>query len=412
MRVVATNISNTDDIRTFNSLTSAAKALGLKGHHALKRAIESQQPIEGFTVTALVVQQPTPRPTPQEQESIFTFRDDVDEMFRGHKVRYTREQPVRVSVFDVIKTITETTNPHMTFARLQLQYPDVLTKNDNLQFPGMGERLTPVCKVNEMIEIINLLPGPRAARFRQAGAKVLVRYLGGDETLIDEIRENAQKQEEVAVDPSNHMNMFQLPDGLTGMNAVCSVMLSPTMQGKTVADMRGPCTYIIMFEHDGASAIKFGWTKNLKNRVKEHYRVFPKMRIWYAIDCRFTECAEQTEQLFKGKMSAYLQTVQLETRGGSKKNHTEVLINMSAERAEDAMHNAYCTVCSDLSLHNPMLQKELEIKSLQLQLECEAAKMQAETERAKAEAVKAQAEVAKLHALIELKKLGVDTEEL
>lgn len=274
-----------------------------------------------------------------------------------------------------------------------------------LQFPGPGERLTPVCKVNEMVELINVLPGPRAQRFRQAGAKVLVRYLGGDETLIDEIRENAQRQEEAAADPSNHMNMFQLPDGLTGMNAACSVMLSPTMQGKTVADMRGPCTYIIMFEHEGASAIKFGWTKNLKNRVKDHYRAFPNMRIWCAVDCRFTECAEQTEELFKGKMSAYLQTVQLETRAGSNKNHTEVLINMQPERAEEAMQHAYSTVCSELSLHNPMLQKELEIQKLRLQLECEVAKMQAEAERAKAE-------VAKLHALLELKKLGVDTDQL
>lgn len=48
-----------------------------------------------------------------------------------------------------------------------------------------------------MIELINLLPGERAARFRQAGAKVLVRVLGGDETMVDEIRDNAAKIEQV-----------------------------------------------------------------------------------------------------------------------------------------------------------------------------------------------------------------------
>lgn len=414
MRVIATSTTNADDIRTYDSLSSAAKALGLKGHNALKKAIEKQQPIEGFIVAALVPPQPETLPIPvaELQDTFFTFRDDVDEMFRGRKVRYTKEQPVKVSVFDIIKTITATTNPRPAYTNLQLQYPAVVNGFSNFQFPGMGERLTPVCKVNEMIEIINVLPGPRAARFRQAGAKVLVRYLGGDESLIDEIRENAQKQEEAATDPSNHMNMFQLPDGLTGMNAACSVMLSPTMQGKTVADMRGPCTYIIVFEHAGATAIKFGWTKNLKNRVKDHYRAFPNMRIWCAIDCRFTECAEQTEQLFKGKMSAYLQTVQLETRGGSNKNHTEILVNVQPERAEQALQIAYSTVCSELSLHNPMLQKELEIQSLRLKLELEATKAHAETEKAKAEAERVKAETAKLQALLELKRLGVETHDI
>jgi hypothetical protein len=46
-----------------------------------------------------------------------------------------------------------------------------------------------------LVIILNLLPGQRAARFRVSCARIVVRYLGGDKSLVREIRENRRAQE-------------------------------------------------------------------------------------------------------------------------------------------------------------------------------------------------------------------------
>ena len=391
IKVIATNETNPDDIKTFDSLTSAAKGVNAPGHNTIKRHLKTGEVYNGYRLSMLeppTTLQEVPTSTtidPESHHNEFTFFDEVDDLFKGQKVRYTREQPLQVSVFDIIRVVTNSAYPHKIYSRLQIQYPEVWKGCPNLiKFSGSGEKPTPVCNVQTMIELINLLPGERAARFRQAGAKVLVRVLGGDETLVDEIRDNATRMEQNAMATSSEdvephpMNMFQLPDGLTGTNAVCSLMLSPNMKGKTVADFRKcPCTYLILFKHEDKAAIKFGWTKNLKERVKEHNRMYPDMKVWCAINCKYSECAEETEKLFKGKMSAYLQTIQLETKDGPSKPSTEVLFNVAPEVAEKQMHAALETVFNETSIHNPIL-----LMQLQIELEkTRATSLQAENER-------------------------------
>ena len=56
------------------------------------------------------------------------------------------------------------------------------------KFPGQGQNDTPVTDARGVVTIINSLGGSRAAKFRQKFADTLVRYLGGDETLIGEIQ--------------------------------------------------------------------------------------------------------------------------------------------------------------------------------------------------------------------------------
>jgi hypothetical protein len=404
-KLMATSTTNPDDIKTFESLTAAAKGLNAPGHSTVKLALAKGEPVNGYTLTLL--QQPasiTPTEpvepsasippqspqTSQAQHDEFTFFDEVDDLFKGQKIRYTKEQPIQVSVFDIIRVVTGNEYPQKTFSRLQLQHVEVMAHCHNrIQFSGSGERLTPVCGVQTMIELINVLPGERAAKFRQAGAKVLVRVLGGDETLIKEIKENAQKMNQILTADdaaSNPMSLFQLPDGLTGVNATCSLMLSPSMEGKTVADFCGtPCIYIILFMYCQQVAIKFGWTKNLRNRIREHHRMYPEMKIWFAIECKSIECAEAAEALFKGKMQAYLQTIQLETKSGPNKTSTEVLINVTPEKAEEVMMSAYETVCEKLSKDNLFTIKKLELENNKLNLENE-----------------------RLRLFLELKKLGVD----
>jgi hypothetical protein len=387
-KLMATNVSNPDQVRSYDSLCAAAKAFEVH-HSAISRAIDKGTVVNGFQFRRLEAPAqdtddvPLPQPT---QQGVLTLWEEVDEMFKGSKIRYTTEQPVKVSVFDVIQTITGITNPRVTFANLQHQHADVVNQFYTHTFSGMGERSTPVCTVPQMIELINILPGVRAARFRCAGAKVLVRFLGGDETLIDEMRENAERMEQVAStsDGDNPMQMFQLPNGMTGANAACSMVLSPSLQGKTVADIRGPCTYLILFQYNDKQAIKFGWTKDLKKRIRDHYRQYPQMRVWWAVQCTYNELAEKTESLFKGKMTAYLEQIKL---GG--KVSTEVLVGVSPEVAEQQMQAALETVSCENSMYNPLALKELEIKKMVVENE----KMVLENE--------------KLRLLLELHRQGV-----
>ena len=115
--------------------------------------------------------------------------------FENKKIRKTSEAPQRVSVYDLIAAITEDKNPRTTFQRLQTDYSEVVALCYNFKFSGSGQRETPVTDAEGAVIIMNLLPGKKAAEFRKACADIIVRYLGGDETLIGEIKRNQVLQE-------------------------------------------------------------------------------------------------------------------------------------------------------------------------------------------------------------------------
>ena len=99
------------------------------------------------------------------------------------------EMPPRVSIYDVIGLITgmpSTVCSH-TFIRLQEAYPEVTTLCSNFKFPGRGQRDTPVTDAEGIVTIVMLLPGRTAAMARQYAANVLVRYVGGDLSLVREV---------------------------------------------------------------------------------------------------------------------------------------------------------------------------------------------------------------------------------
>ena len=94
----------------------------------------------------------------------------------------------RGSVLDVIRLVTESGNPGTAWSRVKESHPDFITECHEFNFPGRG-RPTPVAPLKTLVEIAWLLPGRRAAEFRRAGAATMCRVLGGDLSLVDEIRE-------------------------------------------------------------------------------------------------------------------------------------------------------------------------------------------------------------------------------
>ena len=120
------------------------------------------------------------------------------------QIRKTTEDPPRVSIYDLIGCITGQSGPNSKhyWDRLVSAHPEVCADGTNLhKFHGSGQRDTPVTDARGAVEIIMLLPGRAAASFRKEAAGVVVRFLGGDLTLVEEIAANRLAQEQL---PDSH----------------------------------------------------------------------------------------------------------------------------------------------------------------------------------------------------------------
>ncbi|KAI9549618.1 hypothetical protein GHT06_003804 [Daphnia sinensis] len=129
-----------------------------------------------------------------------------DDGFVGQKVRVTSETPKRVSVYDFIAVACEVASnvARKYYERICESNPEVASERRNFKFPGAGQRETPVTDAAGMTYILMLLPGAKAAKFRKMAAVTLCRVLGGDETLVAQIRANKEAQDAL---PADH------PDG-------------------------------------------------------------------------------------------------------------------------------------------------------------------------------------------------------
>ena len=67
-------------------------------------------------------------------------------------------------------------NPHQLWARIVETHPEVLPKCENLQFPGAGQRETPVARTKEdAYYTLGLLPGAVGNNYREESAKLFRR---------------------------------------------------------------------------------------------------------------------------------------------------------------------------------------------------------------------------------------------
>ena len=123
-------------------------------------------------------------------------------------IRKTTETPPRVSVFDVLQAVTGYPDDQSRglYRRLLAAHPEVGAACTYFKFPGRGQRDTPVTDAQGIIQIIMLLPGKTAATARQYAANVVVRYLGGDMSLVQEVMTHRQVQAEL--DPEHPASIF------------------------------------------------------------------------------------------------------------------------------------------------------------------------------------------------------------
>jgi len=104
------------------------------------------------------------------------------------RIRMTPEK--MPSLVDVGVILTGQSDRHSAeiIRRLVTAHPELDAKCVPIKFGGRGNQETPVPKdLAALVEIIFLLPGRAAAQVRQAAARLFVRHLGGDLSLIVEV---------------------------------------------------------------------------------------------------------------------------------------------------------------------------------------------------------------------------------
>lgn len=88
------------------------------------------------------------------------------------------------SVFDMIRVLGGQKSPTKVWLRLIESHPEVATKCRYLQFPGPGQRDTPVAKTKEdAYYILGLLPGAVGKQYREDAAKLFVTFLDKPEKV-------------------------------------------------------------------------------------------------------------------------------------------------------------------------------------------------------------------------------------
>lgn len=114
---------------------------------------------------------------------------------RENKVRVTDDNLIYVS--DLAMVLTGKTRDNAGHALREV--PDDVfdsTKYIERQI-GSGHK-TKLLTIEDSLELVMVLPGKMAQGFRIKFSKILVRFLAGDHTLIDEIRSNAASDSPVA----------------------------------------------------------------------------------------------------------------------------------------------------------------------------------------------------------------------
>ncbi len=120
---------------------------------------------------------------------------------------------VYASVYDVISETVQTVNPRDNFARLKQANPALTSRCKPYQFSGQGQRQTPVADKKTILQIIMELPGVKASRFRDQGAKTILNVLFPDDDFLEELQARRSQIENMRIESETvTRHKFLAPD--------------------------------------------------------------------------------------------------------------------------------------------------------------------------------------------------------
>jgi hypothetical protein len=259
-------------------------------------------------------------PIQTEHEQQLTF----DGIFQGreNEIRITSDK--MISVFDFIKVAGGQKNPKKTWYDIEKKYKnEVVTFCSHFNFPGQGQKLTPVVNVQGMVKLLFWLPGEMAKQFRSKSAETMIRYLGGDLTLIDEIK---MIDQEHRVNPDNIAQVFR--EEVNNGNCSGSVLFNQDQinTSKRLINYYGDkkdLFYMFTFKYLEEWYAKYGIVGELREfyqRVQEHMAEFEQICFHNIIQC---SNIYKVESDFKDTALVQMNKTKIPKKNGG--NHIEII---------------------------------------------------------------------------------------
>lgn len=94
--------------------------------------------------------------------------------FEGEHVRVAEDR--RASVLDILSALGYA-KPRDAWARISEEHPEVVQRSGQHQFPGAGQRLTPVLDREGVLLLLMVAKGKKAGAFREWASRVLLREM-------------------------------------------------------------------------------------------------------------------------------------------------------------------------------------------------------------------------------------------
>jgi len=200
----------------------------------------------------------------------------------GHPVNFRlRTTPSReVSLIDVTVIFTGLNNNPAGLAvrRLLDTYPEFHSSIMKFKFPGRGRQTVDVAPLAVALEFAFLLPGKAAAQVRSQAASLMVRYLGGDTSLVEEVYANRRMQASLAAVPEEQRTPEQQVLRMCGEAVEAETQTGPS-EGSVVV----PCKPLVIQDEEsvglpgsdhlyaasrqGDNLIKIGVSKDVLQRI-------------------------------------------------------------------------------------------------------------------------------------------------
>lgn len=155
----------------------------------------------------------------------------------------------RFSVFDTVEVIGGKKNPRDAWKSITENYPEVVGKTDNFQFPGQGQRETPVATTENIFYIIGLLPGSVGQMYREDAAREMCAKYGFDYESVVSVKTISVEVNPTSIASTQLRAMADALDTLQNMSHDVHIIKSNTSQ--IVSDVHGSKAYIVNEIHQG-----------------------------------------------------------------------------------------------------------------------------------------------------------------
>jgi len=246
-----------------------------------------------------------------------------DGIFQGREKEIRITSDKQISVFDFIKVVGGQTNPKDTWSDIKKKYKnEVVGKSDYFKFCGKGQRLTPVINVQGMVKLLFWLPGEMAKQFRSKSAETMIRYLGGDLTLVDEIK---MIDKEHTNNPNNIAQIFR-EEVIENQPVNLCFNQDQINTSKKLINYYGnkkDIFYAFLFWYNNELFSKYGMAGEVREfykRIEEHVLEFEEICFYNVLQCNNVD---KVESEFKQTALVNMNKVKIPKKNGG--NHTEII---------------------------------------------------------------------------------------